>query len=231
MMDKNRNKIISVVLIVLCVALIILALVIVKKYSAGSDNNPENNVTDDVESSDKTDMSDNNVDNVSERMIKTNPAKEEKNDNDKITPKTQLIMQTYYIDARNHDNLEESKENMPSELIAMSEDELEDYLEDYMDDIPLNEYLDGLLSYEVIEFSKDKVILRKTYAADWNENEYYLCDVDGYVVVYYSDKETVFEYTGIKTADLSSEEQVRLKIGYYVSDEEELYALLESYSS
>ena len=100
-----------------------------------------------------------------------------------------------------------------------------------MDDLPIREYLDGLISYEIIEFTDDSLTLRKTYASDWNNNEFYLCDINGEVVVYYSDKSTVYEYTGIMTADLSEEEQVRIKTGYFVADEEELYSLLESYSS
>ena len=55
--------------------------------------------------------------------------------------------------------------------------------------------------------------------------------MNGEVVVYYSDKSTVYEYTGIRTDSLSEDEQVRIRIGYFVSDEEELYSLLESYSS
>ena len=79
--------------------------------------------------------------------------------------------------------------------------------------------------------SNKHVTLRKTYASDWKDNDYYVCDVNGEVVVYYSDKKTVFEYTGLMTEDLEGDEQVRVRIGYFVSDLDELYALLESYSS
>ena len=64
-----------------------------------------------------------------------------------------------------------------------------------------------------------------------NEDEYYICDENGEIVVYYSDRQTIYEYTGITTEDLSDADRIKLGIGYYVSDAEELYALLESYSS
>lgn len=227
-MDKNRNRIISLVIIVLLAAAIVLALVLVKRYGGKTQNNMDNVSEDSRKDNNLNNMSGKN-DNEMDKLAKTDYESEKTRD--VISSKTKLIMQTYYIDARNHENLEEVKENMPAKFIAMDEDELEDYLEEYVEDMPLNEYLDGLLSYEIVDFSKDKVILRKTYAADWNENEYFVCDKNGLVVVYYSDKETVFDYTGIKTAELPSEEQVRLKIGYFVTNDEELYALLESYSS
>lgn len=148
-----------------------------------------------------------------------------------ITGNTKYILQTYYVNSDKDEHLSEQEYAVPSEFITMDKDELQAYLDNYMKDIPLNEYLDGLISYEIIEFTGDSLILRKTYASDWSNNEFYLCDVNGEVVVYYSDKSTVYEYTGIMTADLDSEEQVRIKIGYFVADEEELYSLLESYSS
>jgi hypothetical protein len=58
-----------------------------------------------------------------------------------------------------------------------------------------------------------------------------LIAVDGEVVVYYGDKKTVYEYTGIETKNLSREEKTMLKKGIEVKDEEELYQILENYSS
>lgn len=218
-MNDRKIKIICIAGIAVCVVLIIIAVVFLKKYDGSAGNNSDNNV----------------------RSIKTGgeptptPAAVLQNTEEPgpqvITSNTKFVLQTHYIDARNHDELEEKNDSVPSDIIAMTREELEEYLNKYMEELPLNEYLNGLLAYELIDFSGDRVILRKTYASDWNEHQFYLCDVEGEVVVYYSDKDTVYEYTGIKSANLGQEEQVRLKIGYYVADEEELYALLESYSS
>ena len=61
--------------------------------------------------------------------------------------------------------------------------------------------------------------------------EFFMMDAGGEVVVYYSDKRTVFMHTGIPADMLGADERERLKVGYYIDNEEELYALLESYSS
>lgn len=220
-MSNRRIKFLCAIGFFVCILLIIMALIFLKKYTGSPEYNDNNN---------------NNTRNVKMDMESTpTPAavavKTEEPEPQVITSSTRFVLQTHYVDAKSHEELEEKDETVPSDIIAMNREELEEYLRKYMEELPLNEYLNGLLAYELIDFSGDQVILRKTYASDWNEHEFYLCDVEGEVVVYYSDKDTVFEYTGIKTANLGQEEQIRLKIGYYVSDEEELYALLESYSS
>lgn len=100
-----------------------------------------------------------------------------------------------------------------------------------MENMPLSEYLDGLISYEIIVFPKIRLcFVRHMLQTGMSMNIIYVM-MNGEVVVYYSDKSTVYEYTGIRTDSLSEDEQVRIRIGYFVSDEEELYSLLESYSS
>ena len=54
---------------------------------------------------------------------------------------------------------------------------------------------------------------------------------DNMLVVYYSDKKTVYEYTGIMVDDIPEKDQITLNHGMYIRDEEELYELLQSYSS
>ena len=149
----------------------------------------------------------------------------------KITGNTRYIVETYYLGDNNSKEPVQNVVNIPSEFISMDKDDLEDYLEEYVENMPLEEYLDGLLSFEIISFSEDEIKVRKTYASDMNESDYYISDVEGEIVVFYSDKDTVYDYTGIKTDTLEPEEQVKVKIGYYVKDDEELYGMLESYSS
>ena len=47
----------------------------------------------------------------------------------------------------------------------------------------------------------------------------------------YGDKKTIFDYTGIKTSRLDKKERNALKKGVEVKDEDELYGILENYSS
>lgn len=63
------------------------------------------------------------------------------------------------------------------------------------------------------------------------EDCYYLMEVNGYVVVYLSDKKTPYEYTDIRYDGLPPEMQEEIRNGKYMEDAKELYGFLENYSS
>ena len=63
------------------------------------------------------------------------------------------------------------------------------------------------------------------------EDCYYLMEVNGYVVVYLSDKKTAYEYTDIRFDELPSTLQEEIRNGKYIEDTESLYGFLENYSS
>lgn len=145
-----------------------------------------------------------------------------------VTGKTKCIMERY----NDKGSLIETQTiAVPSELIGCTREEVVEYVTEYMQDLPLEEYLDGLVSYEVVSFSKDRICLRKTYDDDAVEFRYYIVAKNDEVVVYYSDKKTVYEYTGIPVSNLTSEDQTELSYGILVTDDEELYGILENYSS
>ena len=48
---------------------------------------------------------------------------------------------------------------------------------------------------------------------------------------FYSDMESVFEYTHIPAVELEEEDRLALIEGIYVKDREELYSILEGFSS
>lgn len=54
---------------------------------------------------------------------------------------------------------------------------------------------------------------------------------DGKIVVYYSDLKTVYEYTDIEALYLPENTRNDLMKGIYIKDEDELFTLLESFSS
>lgn len=60
---------------------------------------------------------------------------------------------------------------------------------------------------------------------------YYLMEVNGYVVVFLSDKKTAYEYTDISCEELPDSVRTELKNGKYIESVEELYGFLENYSS
>lgn len=74
----------------------------------------------------------------------------------------------------------------------------------------------------------------KTVAADGEalkEDCYYLMEVNGYIVVYLSDKKTPFEYTDILYDELPEKLRNEIRNGKYIEDTKELYGFLENYSS
>ena len=120
---------------------------------------------------------------------------------------------------------------LPGFMAGISREELCAYLDGYMEYLPVNEYLDGLIMYEVVSFSPAKVILRKTYDKTKVENQFYIGSTGGYVTVFYSDLRTVYEYTEIELESLSFELREQVKQGFYVKDAKELYSILEGYTS
>lgn len=119
----------------------------------------------------------------------------------------------------------------PGFLIGMTKEELSAYVKNYMDNLSLAEYEAGLLSYEIVSFSENKVVLRKTYDASMVPYKFYVNITDGMVTVFYSDMKSVFEYTHIPAVDLAEEDRMALIEGIYVKDREELYSILEGFSS
>ena len=63
------------------------------------------------------------------------------------------------------------------------------------------------------------------------EDCYYLMEVNGYIVVYLSDKKTPYEYTDILYENLPLSLRQEIRNGKYIEDTEELYGFLENYSS
>lgn len=82
------------------------------------------------------------------------------------------------------------------------------------------------------ENQSDDTLLQVQGTAEKEEQQsYYLTILNGYVVVFRSDRQTLFEYTDIPLADLPTELQNELKKGKIIIGEEKLYGFLENYSS
>lgn len=124
-----------------------------------------------------------------------------------------------------------SLENVPNEWMGMNRAQLMKWLHDYVDDPPLEEVNKGLLSFELLSFSSDLIKAKKTYLKDMVTFKYFIGIRNDMVVVYHNDKKTVYEYTGINCKTLPLKEQKKLNYGIYVKDEEQLYGILEDYSS
>ena len=65
-----------------------------------------------------------------------------------------------------------------------------------------------------------------------SKNEcYYLMEVNGYIVVYFSDRKTPYEYTDIHYDELPELLRQEIRNGKYIQSTEELYGFLENYTS
>lgn len=63
------------------------------------------------------------------------------------------------------------------------------------------------------------------------EDCYYLMEINGYIVVYLSDKKTPYEYTDILYDELPEKIRDEIRNGKYIENTRELYSFLENYSS
>jgi hypothetical protein len=124
-----------------------------------------------------------------------------------------------------------SEQALPAAWIGMTREEVEAYWDEYCKDMPLEEFEQGLLSCECTSFSKEQIVVRKSYDGSGLKYQYYMILKQGNLIVYYSDKKTVYENTEIFESDLPQDEVEKLKNGIYIEDEETLYSVLESYTS
>ena len=141
--------------------------------------------------------------------------------NSSDTLSVQTIYQVEKYDAAKDISSAEYR-NLPEKLVGLNRKQVDEYCHNYMNNMSADEFLAGLQSMGVI---------KKIYDATKIKYKYYLIAIDGDVVVYYGDKKTIFDYTGIKTSKLSKKEQNALKKGVEVKNEDELYGILENYSS
>lgn len=145
-----------------------------------------------------------------------------------ILPTTKYILEIY---DRKEGILEETEQNPPGDIVGLTRDEVEKYLDDYMRDLTLSEYNKGLLSYELLSFSDKAVKFRKSYDEDMVPYRFYVVVKNGYVVVYNSDLKSIYDYTHIEAKNLPEEDRVALSQGIYIDNIDDLYSLLESYTS
>ena len=145
-----------------------------------------------------------------------------------VLPTTKYILDLYDMKSGKSETTEL---NPPAYLVGLTREQVEEYLTNYMSDLPLSEYNKGLLSFELMRFSDDEIELKKTYNEDFVPFRFYVVVKDGYVVVYNSDLKSVYSYTHILASGLPEEDRIALSEGIYVNSLEELYSLLESYSS
>ena len=141
----------------------------------------------------------------------------------------------YYVEEQVHlpaGTTSENREEIPMDWIGLSRTELEEQLQQYMAHPPIKEEAAGLCSYEIIAFTADSLVVRKTYRrAQEPTREYYLRLLGGKLQVYGQDQTTLLFDTGISGADLLPEDRQALEQGVYLDSIWDVYHFLESCTS
>ncbi len=139
-----------------------------------------------------------------------------------------LIMETYNAQDQ---TLSRKETTMPAMYLGLTRTGVLEKLDSYMDDLSISDLENGLVSFDLMYFSPDCLMLRKTYQPDEDFHKYYIKLSKGCITVYYSDKKTVYEYTDININALPADVAADVIGGMEIKDEKQLYDFLETYSS
>ncbi len=148
------------------------------------------------------------------------------------------------------------QEILPASLIGMNRQQVLEWIDDYNLSAPLQDLEKGFCSMELIAFSPQEIKIRKrmesvtepveeparqpkqlvqsetVYSVSGNEMVYgCILAQDGLLTVYDAERRHVILYTDIWLFDLPTDVQQEILEGKEVSSEQELYNLLESYTS
>ena len=147
---------------------------------------------------------------------------------DRISEDTRCILEI--CDLQNHATKVQAA-NIKKPFYGFTREEVLLYLDAFVEEMPEKEKNRGMVAYELVSFGEDELVLRKSYDSNRIEYEFFMKAEGEEIIVYFSDLTRIYEYTGILTTNLSEVEKDKLKKGYYVKNKEELYGILENYSS
>jgi len=147
-----------------------------------------------------------------------------------INADTIYVIQEY---SRNTRDLTEEIIPVPDNFVGMNQELFSKAMADFDRYPTLLEMQKGFISCEVISFSPNRVVIRKTYDDLTEEMKpgYYLVNDNDIVAVYLSDLKTIFMNTSISIHDLSEELKQDILSLKFVESDEELFGFLEAYSS
>ena len=147
---------------------------------------------------------------------------------DRISEDTRCVLEIYDLQNR---AMKVQTASIKKPFYGFTREEVLLYLDAFIEEMPEKEKNRGMVAYELVSFGADELVLRKSYDSNRIEYEFFMKAEGEGIIVYFSDLTRIYEYTGILTTNLSEEEKDKLKKGYYIKDKEELYGILENYSS
>ncbi len=147
----------------------------------------------------------------------------------KITNITEIRMQVYDL---NNNTFSEEKISTPVEFLEMNREDLLTFMKAYLNSPNEEDEKRGLISFELVQFSRDEVVMRKTFnKVETAAAGFYGIIENGYVTIYNSDLNTIYDYTDIPAAILPENIKEKLTNRLDFQNIKELYEFLETYSS
>lgn len=148
-----------------------------------------------------------------------------KNDEDKITnpneevnEDSEIVFNTYYAKTG---EVETKKAKIPVNVIGVNLNEFREYIESNYE------------NWQLRSISTESASLFREVDG-YNPNYYFVQNKDGYIVVYKIDesgKKVLYEETDISISTLSETDKEKLNKGILAKSQEELYRIIEDYSS
>lgn len=142
-----------------------------------------------------------------------------------------LIMENCTILENGDNKIDRIQSTMPSIFLGMTRTQVNEQLGKYMDNRTISDLENGLIQFDLIYFSSNCLILRKTYETDADYHKYFIKFTKGCITVFYSDQKTVYEYTDISLTHLPANIAAEVITGKKIKNEKELFDFLENYSS
>jgi hypothetical protein len=124
-----------------------------------------------------------------------------------------------------------TEDKLPAKYIGLKREEFEVLLADDSKVYTLDDHEKGFKSQHLELFSSEQVKILRIYDSTPKFTGYYIMEVDGEIVVYEGDKETLYFRTGLNPDSLPENIRRQVKSGKFMDTELQVYHFIESYSS
>lgn len=153
-----------------------------------------------------------------------------------VAVETEIIISNvteYFVEICDADTgkIAKTKEKMPVAYLGLSRTALTEKLQDAILKQDSVDKAQGLIALELIEFTKNRVTVRKTYSTKNLPQKYYILAENGKILVYLSDRKTLYDTTDIGLEQLPEQTRIQVLRGLEIESPEELYDFLETFTS
>lgn len=138
----------------------------------------------------------------------------------------QYIHEIYDLDTN---NIAEETGKIPIAMLGLNREALIRYLDELS--VQTEKEDSTFIGYDLMSFSEDRLVIRKTIDTDRVKKGYTLTERDGKLAVYDNATGEMYLETEIEISKLPKEEQEKIRAGIETESIDEVYNYLESYTS